>query len=704
MDLDLLHDLINRINTGIIVVDADTNIIHWNRWVSKASRISSDKVLDQPLIDTLSLATNNPIISLIHKTLTQGMSSVLSNTLHKNPLPLYQDSGASNQLVEQQITLLPIRTSQQVKHCLIHIQDMSEACTRDSLLQKNSQKLKKLSLAVEHSPTSVVITNIEQIIEYVNPKFTTLTGYLAQEAIGQPLSQLCADQTSNQTEQPQYQERWAQLLNGKEWCGEVRNRRRDGRRYWAQEHIAPILNNNGDVTHFVVIQEDVTEVRQFTDQISYQASHDLLTGLINRREFESQLKLAITNAQQDLNTYVLFFLDLDQFKVVNDTCGHVAGDELLRQISSLLQQFVSVDSLARLGGDEFVMLIEDIEVQQAQDMAQDIIDLIESFRFYWQDYIFSVGVSIGLTHIDINSANYIGVLNEADSACYAAKDNSRNSFKTYQHNNETFLRRKDDTNWANEISEALDQNRFVLFAQEIVPLKSTANSSYEVLLRMVSTRGELISPACFLPAAERYNLAIRIDRWVINNTLQWISENYQKISHIDHISINLSGKSLGNTALLTHIISQLKKLKIPPHKIYFEITETAAITNLSAAKVFIKSLRQFGCKFALDDFGSGLSSFGYLKNLTVDVLKIDGMFVKDILADQIDESMVRSINDIGHILGLETIAEFVENIEIANHLKSIGVDYAQGYAFSRPMPIDDILVRSVQEQPEKVSG
>jgi len=698
MDLAILNDLVNRINTGIIVVDSNTNIKHWNRWVSKASRIASESVLDRSFVEILKLAPNNPLIPLVEKTLQRGMSSVLSNTLHQNPLPLYQDSGASDRLVEQQITILPIRTAEKVKYCLIHIQDMSEACARESLLHKNSQILKKLSLAVEHSPTSVVITNIDRIIEYVNPKFTALTGYQAPESIGKPLSLLCANQANYQHEQ----QRWLALLNGQEWRGEVRNKRKDGERYWAQEHIAPILGRSGEVTHFVIIQEDVTEVRQFTEQISYQASHDMLTGLINRREFESRLKQAITNAHLMKNNYVLFFLDLDQFKVINDTCGHVAGDELLRQISSLLQQFISIDSLARLGGDEFVILIEDIEEDQAQGMAQDIIELIENFRFFWQDYIFSVGVSIGLTSIDVNSANYIGVLNEADSACYAAKDAGRNRFQIYRHNDETFQRRKDDTCWANEIGEALDQNRFVLYAQEIIPLKSGGYSSYEILLRLVNHKNEIVSPARFLPAAERYNLATRIDRWVINHTLQWISENYEQLTHIDHISINLSGQSLGNTPLLNHIISLLKQLKIPAHKIYFEITETAAITNLSAAKVFIECLRQHGCKFALDDFGSGLSSFGYLKNLTVDVLKIDGMFVRDILTDPIDEAMVRSINDIGHILGLETIAEFVESEDIADHLKTIGVDYAQGYAFSRPVPIDEILVKLPQEEQVQV--
>ena len=457
MDFELLKDLINRINTGIIVVDHDVKIQHWNRWVSKVSRLSSKDVLGQPLISTLGLPSDSPLIPLIKQALQRGMASVLSNTLHINPLPFYQDCGSSDKYVEQQITILPIRTAEKVRHCLIHIQDMSEAYARESLLQQNSQKLKKLSLAVEHSPTSVVIADTNLTIEYVNPKFTILTGYQPQESIGQSLSSLCADENNRQQEQ----QRRLSLLSGNEWQGEVNYRRKDGQSYWAKECISPIFSTTGEVTHLVIIQEDITEVRKITAQMSYQASHDMLTGLINRREFEVRLKFAISAAHLKLNNYTLFFLDLDQFKVINDTCGHIAGDELLRQVSCLLQQhFSQANTLARLGGDEFVILLEEVDEQQAQNKAYELINLINNFRFCWQDHVFSVGVSIGITHIDINSANYIDVLNEADTACYAAKDAGRNRVQVYRHNDETLLRRQDDTYWANEIGEALEQNRF----------------------------------------------------------------------------------------------------------------------------------------------------------------------------------------------------------------------------------------------------
>ena len=333
----------------------------------------------------------------------------------------------------------------------------------------------------------------------------------------------------------------------------------------------------------------------------------------------------------------------------------------------------------------------DTDVDQARMIAGELLALVEAFRFYWEDQVFSIGVSIGLTEIGRNCVSATEVLKEADSACYAAKDAGRNRLHVYQAHDALMMQRRGDTHWAGEVTNALEQDAFVLYAQRMASLKEGGRPAYEILLRMRRPDGELVAPGAFLPAAERYNQATRIDQWVIQHSFDWLARHRGRLDTLGHLSINLSGQSLGHKGLLAQIIAQFESGRVTPGQVQFEITETAAIANLSSAKGFIRALRAYGCQFALDDFGSGLSSFGYLKNLDVDVLKIDGMFVRDMLNSPIDEAMVRSINDIGHVIGMATVAEFVENEQITQRLKELGVDYAQGYAFARPQPIDTIL-------------
>jgi len=310
----------------------------------------------------------------------------------------------------------------------------------------------------------------------------------------------------------------------------------------------------------------------------------------------------------------------------------------------------------------------------------------------WMKNTFSIGVSIGLTQISKNSGNITEVLIHADSACYAAKDLGRNRIHTYHSDDALLAKRDGEFRWVNEIKDALNENRFELYAQPIVSLSDVPhNRIYEVLLRLRTKNGDIIPPGAFFPAAERYNLSQPIDRWVVDHTFSWLKKHLSQLDDLDHLTINLSGASLGDNDLLHHIMQQINSDNLPPSKIKFEITETAAISNLRDATLFINTLREFGCQFALDDFGSGLSSFAYLKNLSVSTLKIDGLFVKDILNNKIDGAMVKSINEIGHVMGMKTIAEFVENDAIKDQLKTIGVDFAQGYGIGKPEPIDNIL-------------
>jgi len=390
----------------------------------------------------------------------------------------------------------------------------------------------------------------------------------------------------------------------------------------------------------------------------------------------------------------LCYLDLDQFKVINDTCGHVAGDELLRQLSSLLKKEIRKrDTLARLGGDEFGVLMEHCSLEQARRVALKLRKAVERYRFAWQERSFAVGVSIGLVPITETSMNTIEILKQADAACYAAKDAGRNRIHIYQADDVDLARRSGEMQWVAQINLALEKNHFCLYAQPIIPLTQNDYSwdHYELLVRMRNEDDSLIPPGAFLPAAERYNLSTRLDTWVVENYLNWLIAHPQHLAQLSQCAINLSGLSLGDEQFLDWLVHRFEQTAVPPDKICFEITETAAIANLSSATMFIKTLKALGCRFALDDFGSGLSSFAYLKTLSVDYLKIDGVFVKGIKNDPIDLAMVKSINDIGKVMGKQTIAEFVENEFILDRLKEIGVDYAQGFYISKPRSIDEIV-------------
>ena len=459
----------------------------------------------------------------------------------------------------------------------------------------------------------------------------------------------------------------------------------------------PYQDQIGKDSGVVVSWRDLTETHTLSEKLSYQASHDALTGLVNRREFEQRLRGLIDLAREEHTEHALCYLDLDQFKVINDTSGHVAGDELLRQLGMLLpEQVRKGDTLARLGGDEFGVLMERCSISQATRVANALLDAIRNLQFHWEDKTFNIGVSIGVVPINETSESITAVLSTADSACYAAKDAGRNQIHVYREDDVKVAERQGEMQWVARIQRALDDDRFELYAQPILPVLSqpSAPVHYELLLRMQDEQGQIVMPGAFLSAVERYNLSARLDNWVIRNAFDWLVRNPEFREELDLVSINLSGHSLGDGQLMGYIIEQFKGGRIPPEKICMEITETAAITNLTSATRFIKLLKEWGCRFALDDFGSGLSSFAYLKNLPVDFLKIDGLFVKDILDDAIDYAMVKSINEIGHVMGKRTVAEFVDSEAILSSLRVIGVDYAQGYAVGEPCPIDELLERS----------
>lgn len=481
----------------------------------------------------------------------------------------------------------------------------------------------------------------------------------------------------------------------KKYESEFRMQHKDGHYINILAHAFAVKGEYGKATRLVGTHIDITERKKAAEKLSYQSTHDLLTGLINRREFERRAERLFASNEQDVDEHAFCYLDLDQFKVVNDTCGHAAGDELLIQLSKLIKKTVRVrDTLARLGGDEFGILMEHCSLNNAYRVATSILKAVQDYQFSWEGHSFRVGVSMGLVPITETTNNLTVLMKVADAACYLAKDKGRNRIEVYQEKDRELTERYGEMQWVNRIQEALDENRFRLYAQYILPLDNSIHKHYELLIRMLDEQGAIIPPDAFLPAAERYNLITQVDRWVIENAFSFFKANPAFFESITFASLNLSGASFNEASFLDFLKEQLKILGKNSKRICFEITETAAINNLTAAGTFIAEVKQFGCRFALDDFGCGLSTFGYLKNLQVDYLKIDGLFVKGIVDDPIDHAMVKAINEIGHVMGMQTIAEFVENDGIKGMLREIGVNYAQGYGIHKPQPLEELLHRS----------
>lgn len=470
---------------------------------------------------------------------------------------------------------------------------------------------------------------------------------------------------------------------------------RNGTEYAIEDSAAPIRNRQGQTIGAVIVFRNVTESRNLANQLSWQANHDALTGLYNRREFEKKLLAAIFSAKKEEHQHAFCYLDLDRFKIINDTCGHIAGDELLRQVTQLLtQQIRSSDSLARLGGDEFGFLLNQCPLEIGIQIANNLRQSIEDFRFTWQGHTFAIGVSIGLVEINCNTENLSNLLNAAGVACYTAKTNGRNCIHIYQDNNVELSKNLGERQWIVSLNQALKEDRFCLYSQKIASIKDEGNCNYyEILLRLCDEQGQLISPDTFIPAAERYNIMPSIDRWVISHFLTNYELYYQQNRNPEIaeskslFSINLSGTSINSKQFRIFLKEQFTRFPIYLSTICFEITETAAISNLTTAATFIQELRQLGCSIALDDFGSGMSSLTYLRNLSVDYLKIDGSFVKNIVKDKVNRVTVEYFNHIAKIMNIKTVAEFVEDEATLKQLQGIGVDYAQGYGISQPRPL-----------------
>lgn len=453
-----------------------------------------------------------------------------------------------------------------------------------------------------------------------------------------------------------------------------------------------LKDNCGEIAGVVIIARDISDSREMTRKMSYQATHDQLTGLKNRAYFEEQLSQLIQNTKTRKRESALLYLDLDRFKIVNDTCGHIAGDQLLKELTSLMKKQVrGSDTIARLGGDEFGILLDNCPIDKACEIAEKICKEIHEFHFIWNSQFFSCGVSIGVVQIDAKSENVGKVLSAADQACYAVKEQGGNRMYLYLDKDLELTERQGEMQWISIITKAFQEERFCLHAQLISPVeKGNELFRFEILIRMKDEAGGLVYPNAFLPAAQRFNLMTAIDQWVIKSFFKFYTRQCHQSSFKNNFicNINLSGATLSDNGFLDFMKSMLQQYSFPPNFICFEITETIAIANFSKAISFIEELKKLGVQFALDDFGSGIMSFNYLKHLPVDYVKIDGTFIKNIITNPVDWAVVESINQIAHMRKIQTIAEFVENEAIYNKLRTIGVDFVQGYWLGKPVPLE----------------
>jgi diguanylate cyclase (GGDEF)-like protein/PAS domain S-box-containing protein len=550
-----------------------------------------------------------------------------------------------------------------------------------------------MQVTLESIGDAVITTDQHEKVQWLNPVASRLTGWALSEARDKPIGEVFRI-VHEGTRHPAICPIALALEEGHivSLPEQTVLIARDGTEHGIQDSAAPIRNHAGAVLGTVLVFHDVTEQRRLAQEVTHRASHDPLTGLVNRFEFESRLRLAFASARQEGHVHALMYIDLDQFKLVNDACGHTAGDRLLRELAGLFQGVIRTrDTLARLGGDEFGLLLEECTAHHARRVAEQLCDRLENFRFVHDDRRFRVGASIGIVPLDDRWSTEAEVLQAADTACYAAKEAGRNRIHEWFDTDTIVQARHGEMQWVTRLENALDEHRFRLYAQRIERCRGeTSRLHFEVLLRLTDVDGNIVSPSTFFSAAERFNMASRIDRWVIRAVLDWMKS--QDFERIGTVAVNLSGQSIGDRSFHRYAVEHVSHTA-RPDRLCFEITETAAITHMEDAKEFIMAMRKLGVRVALDDFGAGASSFGYLKLLPADLLKIDGQFVRDILHDRLDHTAVCCFHDIAAACNLQTVAECVEAENVLTELRRIGIDFAQGYLLHRPEPLEMVVSR-----------
>jgi diguanylate cyclase (GGDEF)-like protein/PAS domain S-box-containing protein len=560
----------------------------------------------------------------------------------------------------------------------------------DELFQEKEQAI----VALESIGDSVIITDMNGNINRLNRVAEKITGWSIQEAQGLPfvdIIKLINEDTGKPIDNPiTHVLTQNAIIN---FPSQTIIMSRDNHEYAIEGTASPIHNRESQIIGIILVIHDVTSAREMSRKMAYQASHDSLTGLFNRSLFEESLQQSLDTTNSQKTEHVLLYLDLDRFKIVNDTCGHFAGDQLLKQVASVMKQTIRhIDIIARLGGDEFGIILTNCPFSKANDVGAKICRAIRDLHFTWNDKEFSIAVSIGAVSINADSDSAAHLLSIADQSCYIAKEKGGNRVHLYTENDSELMARRGEMQWISIITQAFEKNRFCLYYQPIIPIDGKQQERYEILIRLFNEEGGIISPLAFLPATQRFNMMTAIDRWVIQTYFSFFETNFSVAAPetIPFCNINLSGSALNDDYFLEFIKGQFDRHNVPPKFICFEITETIAFNNYNKAIQFIKELKDLGCSFALDDFGSGLSSFNYLKHLPIDYIKIDGNFIRSLLDNQIDRIIVESITQVGRKLGIQTIAESVEDEAIFKIIKEIGVNYAQGFWYSNPKPLEEL--------------
>ncbi len=575
-------------------------------------------------------------------------------------------------------------------HCIGYEGTIANITERKRAEQAIFAEKERAQVTLESIGDAVISTDADGRIEYLNPVAESLTAWGLAEARGQPIGtvlNLVNELTREPIESALHGAH--ARASGTTPADHAVLVTRAGHEVAIQQSAAPICDRQGRVIGAVTVFHDVTKERRLKRALSWQASHDALTGLINRREFDNRLHGALLSAQRGEGSFALLYIDLDQFKVVNDTCGHQAGDRLLRDVTGLLQTHVRAsDTIARLGGDEFGVLLEGCTPEQATRIAEGVRQAIRDFRFVWGASTLSVGASIGIVQIGADTENVANVMSAADIACYAAKDAGRNRIHVYGADGVSHRHR--EMHWVSRVTRAAEDGRLELFFQPIVALCGPGGRPFhELTVRLRDDSGELVPPGEFIPAAERYNVMSAIDRWVLGRALSVLRERLRHGQVLPLLAVNLSGTSLNEQSFVDYVLQSVGEPEIASC-LCFEITETAAVTSLSNARFLMGELKSRGAKFSLDDFGTGVSSFVYLKTLPVDFLKIDGQFITHITQDPVNRSMVEAIGKVGRALGIATVAECVESAAVLAELKAIGIDYVQGFHLAQPLPIEQL--------------
>lgn len=681
-----LQEVIDACDVGLCLVDASKHALIWNSWLKHRFGLVDRENKEQPIDDLIPALAGPRFDAMFRTALHQTKKNQRRYLEEGAKVPRHFFSLDNKHLVR--VTVRPL--SMYPGYCLVHLSEASAEQTEPGLLNRYRLSENSTHAILSSVEDAVILLNANGMVAFANLAAESMTGLQGLQLTGRPLTDVYQvyDEAAYSSEMLSLEQILADQSR------QLVLTHREGLSIPIQQTTTRLKGEDGRLEGVVLVFKDTSQSRKLAAQLSWQSSHDPVTRLYNRAEFDRRLSHLLEETLFEDEGHCLLYLDIDRFIVVNDNCGYAAGDELLRQLAALIKRSIrNSDLLARLGGDEFGILLSQCGLEAAECIAEKIRQEVNGFRFAWSGKTFAQSISIGMVPIDKYSKSVEQILGFADMACLTAKEEGRNKIHIYDSEDSSAAKRHGEAQWVARIRTALEEDHFILYVQ---PISSVASGEekrehVEVLIRLMDDEAGVIPPGAFIPAAERFGLMPAVDRWVIGQVNRFITDNRRLcLTSGRRFFVNLSGHSLCDDEFLQWILQMIQEHDIPAGMLCFEITETAAISNLTSAEHFMRTLQRCGCEFALDDFGSGLSSFGYLKRLPVEYLKIDGAFVQDMLDNEIDDSMVDAINRIGHIMGLETIAEFVESQEILQRLREIGVDFVQGYGVCRPFPIDKL--------------